>query len=65
MKDKYTIGKKVKKNPETWKPNDFDGWGRGEGIGTIVEEIDEKEVDVKWTSGRCHEFIDELILVEE
>ena len=30
-------GTKVIKNPDTWVPTEFDGWGRGEGVGTIVE----------------------------
>jgi hypothetical protein len=31
------IGDKVIKNPETWIVNEFDLWGRGIGIGIIVE----------------------------
>jgi hypothetical protein len=30
------IGDRVKKNPETWQPGDFDDWGAGEGVGTVV-----------------------------
>lgn len=31
------IGDRVVKNPATWRPSEFDGWGAGEGVGVIVE----------------------------
>ena len=46
---KFNIGDKVIKNPEKWVVNDFDNWGRGEGIGVVVEPpfaMDDDEVDV-------------------
>jgi len=63
---KFNIGDKVAKNEETWIKNDFDSWGRGLGIGIIVEppfEIDDDEVDVKWSAGKCFEVIDQLIKI--
>jgi hypothetical protein len=60
---KMKVGDKVIKNEETWKPNDFDSWGRGIGVGTIVEppfELDDDEVDVRWPNGRCFEFTHQL-----
>ncbi len=68
QKPKLKIGDKVVKNPNTWIPNDFDGWGRGVGQGVVVEppfDLDDDEVDVRWPNGRCFENIDELILDEE
>jgi hypothetical protein len=59
----FNIGDKVVKNEETWEPNDFDGWGRGIGVGIIVEppfEMDEGEVDVRWPNGRCFELTRQL-----
>ena len=34
---KIAVGDHVRKNPETWVANDFDGWGRGVGIGVVVK----------------------------
>lgn len=61
------IGDKVIKNPKTWIPNDFDSWGRGEGIGEIVKppfDLNENEVDVRWSGGRCFEDKNQLMLLE-
>lgn len=61
------VGDKVIKNKSTWIKNDFDNWGRGEGIGTIVEppfELRDYEVDVRWQNGRCFENVDQLIKLE-
>jgi hypothetical protein len=61
--NQFNIGDKVVKNEETWEPNDFDGWGRGIGVGIIVEppfEMDEGEVDVRWPNGRCFELTRQL-----
>lgn len=68
-KEKFEVGDKVVKNPVTWRPNDFDKWGRGEGIGIVVEppfELDQtEEVDVRWKGGRCFEFTVELLKYAE
>jgi hypothetical protein len=53
----FNIGDKVVKNEETWVKNEFDSWGRGEGIGEIVAPPFDLglDVDVRWPSGRCFE----------
>ena len=64
----FIVGDKVIKNPNTWEPNDFDGWGRGEGVGTVVEppfELDADEADVRWPGGRCFEKTHQLLPAPE
>ncbi len=59
-------GDKVIKNPDTWIPNDFDSWGRGLGVGEVVEppfELDADVVDVRWEGGRCFEETNQLKLI--
>lgn len=61
---KFKVGEYVKKNPITWQPNDFDCWGRGVGVGQIVEppiEMLNDQVDVRWPGGRCFESIHQLL----
>jgi hypothetical protein len=62
---RFQIGDKVIKNPATWQPNEFDSWGRGEGVGVVVEPPftleDLDAVDVQWQGGRCFESIDGLL----
>jgi hypothetical protein len=58
MTIKFKVGDRVVKNPETWEMNDFDSWGRGVGVGIVVEppfELEEGSVDVRWDGGRCFE----------
>ncbi len=65
--DTFKVGDKVIKNEDTWIPNNFDSWGRGIGVGTIVEppfEMGDDEVDVRWPNGRCFEFTQQLRKVE-
>lgn len=60
------VGDKVVKNEETWVENDFDSWGRGVGIGEVVEapfDLENDSVDVRWEGGRCFEFKLQLKLV--
>lgn len=59
----FKVGDKVVKNPDTWIANDFDRWGRGEGVGVVVEPPFEmgEEVDVRWPCGRCFERVDQLL----
>jgi len=60
----FKVGEYVKKNPMTWQPNDFDSWGRGLGVGQIVEppfEMPHDQVDVRWPGGRCFENIHQLL----
>jgi hypothetical protein len=60
----FSVGDRVVKNPETWQPNDFDSWGRGEGIGEVVEPpfpLESDSVDVRWPAGRCFEEVDGLL----
>jgi hypothetical protein len=58
------VGTRVIRNPQSWLPNDFDLWGRGKGIGTVVEppfEMNEGSVDIRWPDGRCFETEDQII----
>lgn len=68
-KNSFRPGDRVEKNPATWRPNTLDAWGRGEGVGVVVEppfEIDDLElVDVRWPAGRCMEAIEGLQLASD
>jgi hypothetical protein len=61
----FRIGDRVVKNPATWQVNEFDSWGRGMGVGVVVEPSfavdDLDEVDVRWPSGRCFEKVNGLL----
>ncbi len=64
MAQAFQIGDRVVKNPATWQPSDFDSWGRGLGVGVVVEPpfpLDEGDVDVRWPSGRCFEAVEGLL----
>lgn len=64
----FRVGDLVTKNPATWRPSDFDSWGRGTGVGVVVESpipLDADEVDVRWPSGRCFEDISGLLLATD
>ena len=64
MRVRFKVRDKVVRNPITWKPNDFDAWGRGVGVGQVVEppyELDDNEVDVRWPDGRCFEDAEGLL----
>ena len=53
------VGTRVVRHPTLWQPNAFDAWGRGEGIGVVVEPpfpLDPGKVDVRWPAGRCFEW---------
>ena len=69
MINKFQSGTLVRKNSETWEPSDFDSWGRGEGVGIVVdapfEVADLDVVDVRWPAGRCFEKINGLLIAEE
>ena len=59
----FTVGTHVVKHPESWRPDEFDAWGRGVGVGIVVESpipLDPDTVDVRWPTGRCFERIDGL-----
>ena len=58
------VGDFVVKNEALWCPNAFDGWGRGVGVGVIVEPpfaMDDYGHDVMWPGGRCFEKYDQLL----
>jgi hypothetical protein len=66
MRESFHPGDRVVKNPATWVANEFDGWGRGVGVGVVVEgpfEVD-GEVDVRWPAGRCFERVEGLVKQE-
>ena len=61
---KFNVGDAVIKNPATWTANEFVVWGRGEGVGLVVEPpfpLPDNEVDVRWPNGRCFEDVDGLL----
>jgi hypothetical protein len=60
----FPVGARVVKNPTAWRPNDFDAWGRGLGVGVVVEPsipLEAGWVDVRWPAGRCFEEISGLL----
>ncbi len=60
----FAIGDRVIRNPATWRPNEFDSWGRGVGVGVVIEPpfpLDPGELDVRWPAGRCFESADQLL----
>jgi hypothetical protein len=61
----FRVGDRVVRNPATWVPNDFDAWGRGQGVGVVVEPPfaveDLGEADVRWPGGRCFEAVAGLL----
>jgi hypothetical protein len=61
------VGDLVVKKKENWIENEFDAWGRGQGVGVICEppiELSEDWVDVRWPSGRCFEKSSGLSIVQ-
>ncbi|MFT7150884.1 MAG: hypothetical protein ACI82Q_002759 [Nonlabens sp.] len=61
---KYKAGDFVKKNPEHWVENDFDSWGRGEGVGVVVGPpfpLEDDELDIRWPGGRCFENTSQVL----
>jgi hypothetical protein len=61
---KFRVGDRVVRNPATWQPNEFDSWGRGIGVGVVVEPpfpLGPDEVDVRWPGGRCFESVEQLL----
>jgi hypothetical protein len=60
----FTVGDRVIRNPATWEPNAFDSWGRGVGVGVVVEPpfpLDPGQLDVRWPNGRCFESAAQLL----
>jgi hypothetical protein len=67
MSKMYNLGERVVKNEKNWIVNDFDGWGRGEGIGIVVDVMPDwgEGVDVRWDNGRCYERLEQIQSYEE
>ena len=60
----FRPGDRVVRNSSTWQPNAFDAWGRGVGVGVVVEPpfpLGPEEADVRWPGGRCFEWTDQLL----
>lgn len=60
----FQVGARVVRNPATWQPNEFDSWGRGSGVGVVIEPpfpLAPGEVDVRWPGGRCFESVEQLL----
>lgn len=61
--NRFKIGDRVVRNPETWIPSEFDEWA-GQGVGEVVEPpfpLDADVVDVRWPDGRCFQNETELL----
>ncbi len=61
---KFKVGDEVAKNPVTWVVNEFDDWGRGLGVGVVVQapfDLAVHELDVRWPGGRCFETEEQLL----
>lgn len=61
--DSFKIGDKVVKNEENWYRTEFDNWGRGIGVGVVIEpefKPAENWVKVRWPKGECFEHIGQL-----
>jgi hypothetical protein len=66
MMPKFQIGDRVVKNPDNWKPSEFDSWGAGVGVGIVVKPpfaLEDGVVDVRWPGGRCFQNENELLPV--
>ena len=64
MEQTFRPGDRVVRNPATWRPTDFDAWGRGVGVGVVVDPpfpLDSGELDVRWPAGRCFESAEQLL----
>jgi enamine deaminase RidA (YjgF/YER057c/UK114 family) len=60
----FAVGDRVVRDPLTWQPNEFDAWGRGDGVGVVVDPpfpLDPGEVDVRWPGGRCFQDTAQLL----
>jgi hypothetical protein len=56
----FAVGTRVEQDPAGWVATEFDGWGRGVGVGVVVEPpypLPPGMVDVRWPGGRCFEPI--------
>jgi hypothetical protein len=61
---RFQVGDRVVRNPVTWTPTEFDGWGAGECVGVVVEPpfaLDDGVVDIRWPGGRCFQREEELL----
>lgn len=64
MEHDFKVGDMVVKNPKTWRHDEVSTWGRGQGIGRIVEPpfpLQPDSVDVVWPTGRSFEKVQQLL----
>lgn len=60
------VGQLVRLRPECWREHGFNHWGRGLGVGIVVDptfELSPVDCDVVWPAGRCWELSAELEVV--
>ena len=66
--NRFEVGTRVVRSLETWKTNEFDSWGRGDGVGVVVEPpftLAAHKVDIRWTSGSCFESTNQFLVASD
>ena len=60
----FHVGDKVIRNPATWQRGESDFWGRGNGVGIVIDPpfgLREGSVYVAWPLGHSFEKVDQLL----